>query len=221
MSWAPTHQDLFRFGLPAAACVPDARALDSVQVAANLFECRGHGFGAGDSVRIVGRAGGTPPAAIAGPTTWYQVATTTDNDFFALAGITLADAGTGALVVIEDFAPKIDDIMARRASWLVTWYKAGRGPWTTPPLWGPMIVAHLAAPDVATALRIPSARYDTAGVEKRYDDAKAFLAELNKGEPFSDGIGPVDATPLVPEMGPVALRLKGRGFLHGEREDIV
>lgn len=211
--WPPTRQDLFRYGLPAAACVPDARALDSITVSGPVFECRGHGFSGGEIVRFVARPGSTLPAGIVSPLTWYTVNPPTDSDMFTVAGLVLSDAGAGTINVVEDIGPKLDDLMARRASWLVSWYKAGQGPWTTPPQWAAMVVAKLAAFDVAQILRTPSSRFSIDDVRKAHDDAQAFLERLDKGEPYNDGVGPVDATPLVPEMGAVLVHLDGRDFL--------
>ena len=106
--------------MPASACVPDARTIDSVSVSANLFECRGHGFGGSEGVRLLRfDAANSTPSVIAGPTTWYQVAPTTDQDFFGLVGVVLTDTGAGTFVVVENIVPKIDDIMFGVTSYLV------------------------------------------------------------------------------------------------------
>jgi hypothetical protein len=212
-SWPPTRQDLFRYGLPSVACSPDARTLDSITVTGPVLETRGHGFAGGESVRFVAPPGSTLPAGVnPAPLTWYVVQPTSDNDFFTVNGLSISDAGSGQIAVVEDYGPKLDDLMARRASWLVAWYKAGIGPWTVGPDWAPIIVAKLCALDVATTLRVASARYPIEDIRKSYDDAMKFLAELGKGEPFPDGVGPIDATPTIAESGAVHVQLRRGDF---------
>jgi hypothetical protein len=212
VAWIATRQDLIALGgLPADAYQPDSRELDAVHDTANLFELRGHGL-SGASVRFAARAGGTLAAPL-DALTWYPVAATTDPDFFALTGVTLTDAGTGTIVVLENFWPKIDVMLAARSGWLVGWHKATRGPWSTPPTWAPMIVAQLVAADAARALRLPASRYPVDQVFATADKVQPFLDRIGRGEPFDDGVGPIDATPSVAEMGARLVTLDGRGYL--------
>ncbi len=200
MSWVATRQDLERY-FPASACVPDSRQIAGIYLSGSTFELVGHGFYGGEPVRLAARAGGTLPAAI-DPLVWYTVAPAPSRDFFALVGVTLADIGAGIIFALEDFGPKIDRILLECTSYLVARAKAYAGPWTTPPDWAPRTVAHLAAPEVAAVLRLSPDRYDVEGVKARAAIAEAFCQELNQGQPMGDGVGPVDATPAVAEMGP-------------------
>lgn len=198
-SWVATHVDLIRTGaLPAKALVPDAAEIDSITVAGSIFELRGHGFGGGENVRFAPRGAAALPTGIASPITWYEVAPTSDNDFFTCQGLTIADSGTiplgSAIVVIENWTPKADNIMAAWTSYLVARAIAYQAPWMTPPAWGPTMVSFLAAPEVTNALRIPKARYETTDIHENRKIALDFIeTTLAKGGVANDGTGPVDA----------------------------
>lgn len=227
--WTATRNDLITFGgLPAGAYAPDARQIAAVYVPQSTLEMSSHGFGGGGvPVRFAARAGSTLYAGI-DPLTWYTVASTTDPDFFTLLDgsgnpIVLTDGGTGTIFCVENIWAKIDKRLAARTSWLMAHAKAYDPPWEVPPTWAPQIVAFLVAYDVALQLRLPE-RYPIDKIEKQYDAAELFIAKRldEAGEPFGDGVGPVDAKPTVAAMGPQAVRLRGRGFLrHDDRSDEV
>lgn len=193
MTWTATRADLKAHGLDSSAWSPDARAVDAVHVAANLFELRSHGYSGGERVRHVVLPGGTLPAGIVA-TTWRTVATTTDPDFYSLTGSALTTAGTGEILVMEDPYPKIDAILLARTSYVILSAIAYKGPWTTPPDWAPALVAHLAALDIVRVLRIPSARYPAEDTRKAYDAAEKMIGKLREGWTLADGVGPVDQT---------------------------
>lgn len=202
--WVATHSDLFRY-FPSAACTPDAKPIEAVYVASSLFCSPGHGFDGGEPVRFAARPGLAIPSVLSS-TVWYTVAplrSFDEQDFFTVLDpatnlpIVLTDPGSGPFSVKENFLPKIDRIMAERTSYLEANAIAYRGPWVTPPGWAPMIVAQLAAPDVAQTLRIATARYDVAAINARALEAEKFVDMLRNGAPMTDGIGPIDATPLV------------------------
>lgn len=210
MSWVATRQDLLTLGgLPADAYRRDALQITNVYQAQSTFELPGHGFQGGEPVRLTGRPGSTLPTGIQ-PLTWYTATVTTDPDFFQLVGVTLTDSGSGTIYAIENVWPKIDARLAARTSWVVACAKAYRAPWTTPPGWAPQLVATLVAFDLALALRIPKARYDVDGVAKAYDEAQKFIAtKLDEGAPYTDGVGPIDATPTSAEEAALIARRPG------------
>jgi hypothetical protein len=213
VGWIATRQDLIaRGGLPAAAYQPDSRLVDAFHFDTQLVELRGHGL-SGASVRFTARAGATLPSGL--PTTspgWIQVAQTTDPDFFSLVNVTLTDDGSGAIVVLEDFWPKIDAMLLDWTSYVVAHAKAYLGPWTTPPDWAPGLVARLVAHVAASALRLPEARYPIDDLRKAHEVALEFCDVLNKGEPFPDGVGPIDTTPTIAEAGAVLVHLRRGDF---------
>lgn len=230
--WTATRQDLIKLGgLPADAYQPDAREVEAFRYAQNLIELRGHGL-SGASVRFLAKGGATlPTALVLPPPGWVTVAATDDPDFFSITGVTLTDAGSGKVVVLEDFWPKIDAKLLRWTSWVVAHAKAYAGPWTTPPDWAPGVVAALVAFDAAMALRLPSARYPIDDLRKANDAAMAFCdGKLDEGVPYPDGKGPVDATPSVaenaaraisPNPGPFHAPIRGPGISgHRERDRV-
>lgn len=222
MVWAATMQDFFAHGLPPAACVPESRQIASIDFPSGLFELPQHGFFGGERVRL--RAMSTASALPTGSSrlTYYTVATPPGPDFFSLVGLTMTDDGSGVLAAMEDPTPWILSILAAISSYIVASHKSTQGPWTTPPGWAARVAGHLAAPDVATRLRASSPKDDKylGWLRDRAAVAESFLAKLDRGEAYGDGVGPVDATPLVAEMGAVSVELESRHFLeHGHRED--
>ena len=224
--WQATRLDLVTLGgLPASAYASDARQIANAYVApASVFELPSNGFNAGAPIRFSVMPGSVLYAGI-GPLAWYTTVATTDPDFFSIVDgngnpVALTDTGTGSIFCVENIWPKIDQRLAARTSWVIASATAYQGPWTTPPGWAPQLVAALVAADVAPWLRLPE-RYPLELLEKRYDEAQTFLAtKLFGGAPYSDGVGPVDATPLVADNGAVAIELEGRDFLgHGRQKD--
>lgn len=195
MTWVATHSDLMLSGLAPAACVPDALEIQSVDFAAGIWECVGHGFSGGESVRFVALPGNTLPAGT-NRTTYYAVSPSSppSPDFFTVPSLTVTDAGSGTFSLIENVYPKIDDIMAEWTSVLIGSAKAYRGQWVTPPGWAAMMVAKMAAPTVASVLRVPDSRYNIALIERNFAWAEARRVELDNGQPWDDGVGPIDAT---------------------------
>ena len=204
--WVATHVDLFRY-FPASAADPDARPVAQIYVSASTFELAGHGFSGGEIVRLTNRAGSLPTGLT--PLTWYTVASVSGPDFFTLsvggAPVVLTDGGSGTTNVKENFLPKIDLIMAEVTSYLVANAKAYRGQWMTPPLWAPRTAAHLAAPDVAEVLRVPSGRYDVEATKARAEAAEKFVELLRQGMPADDGQGPIDSDDPTPDCSPRVL----------------
>lgn len=204
--WRATHSDLHLSGLTPSACRPDARALGGV--AAGIFQIDGHGFDGGEQVRF---SIGDPSPQRALPTgitagVWYTVAATNgDPDYFALSPLLVpTSSGLGVVWVNENHIPKIDAIMAQWTSILIARAKAYKAPWYTPPTWGPMMVAKLAAPTVASVLRVPEARYSVPMIREGFLWAEERCVWLERGEPLDDGIGPIDASPTVADIGAVA-----------------
>jgi hypothetical protein len=218
VSWALTLSDFFTHGLPPAACVPESRQAQSVDFTSGLFELPQHGFFGGERVRL--RASGASAALPTGANrlTYYTVDTPPGPDFFSLTGLTMTDNGTGVLTVLEDPTPWILAILASVSSYIVASHKATLGPWTVAPGWAPRVGGHLAAPDVGMRLRISSPQHPLDKLIARAGIADAFLAKLDLGEPYSDGIGPVDATPKIAEMGSVLVKLEGRHLLECDED---
>ncbi len=223
--WSATLDDLFTFGLPGSTATPEARAIASVDPITGLFEVPGHALFGGERVRVrAAGAGGAIPAGLQ-VRSFYTVAPPEDEDFFLLrfngVPVTLTDAGTGVLTLSVGILPKLQRILAARTSYVVAHFKAYQGPWETPPEWAPLIVAQLAAYDAASVLRVASPQYSLEELRKRAERAEEFCARGDDGKPYEDGTGPVDATPMIAEMGARPVRLKGRGLLEGESEEEV
>jgi hypothetical protein len=221
VAWVATLQDFFMHGLPPAACVPEVRRVQSVDFPSGFFELAQHGFQGGEIVRL--RASGVGSALPTGASslTYYTVNTPPGPDFFTLSGLTITDNGTGVITVLENPNPWILAMLAACSSYVVASHKSTQGPWTTPPGWAARVACHLAAPDVATRLRTVSDKDDgeyMKALRARAAVAETFLSKLDKGEPYSDGVGPVDATPMVAEMGPVVFQLESRHFLGREHD---
>jgi len=193
VAWVATVEDFVKLGgLPRSALRADALPIESVDPSNNRLELPGHFYTGGERVRLATINGSLPGGLSAA---WQTVAPPEDPDFFSLVGVTLTDAGEGAISVIEDVTPGIVAILAAWTSFVVAKAKAYAGPWTTPPAWAPLTVCQLAAPDVASLLRLPPARYPIEQVAKAREAQWKFVTEeLGKGEPMSDGVGPVDAT---------------------------
>lgn len=196
--WVATHQDLMLSGLSPSACRPDAQKINGVNLTTGTFQADGHGFNGGEPVRFTAgdpsplRA--LPSGLVAG--VWYVVAPTTDPDFFQLSPLVRpTDAGQGpGFSVIENYLAKIDIIMARWTSVLLAKAVAYKPPWYVAPLWAPMMVAKLAAPTVASVLRVSSARYPVPEIATGYLWAMEELKFLESGGLYNDGTGPIDSS---------------------------
>jgi hypothetical protein len=222
MTWGLTLSDFFAHGLPPAACVPESRTIQSIDFTSGLFELPQHGFFGGESVRLRAASSSSILPTGSSRLVYYTVATPPGPDFFSLVGLTITDNGSGVVAVMENPNPWILAILGAVSSYIVASHKSTLGPWTTPPGWAPRIGGHLAAPDVAARLRVSSPKDDKYFelLRARADLAEAFLAKLDRGEPYSDGVGPVDATPLIAEMGAIAVELESRHLQErGRHED--
>ena len=221
MGWSATLRDFFAHGLAPAACVPESRQIQSIDHVSGLFELPQHGFFGGESVRLRTSSSSSTLPTGASRLVYYTVATPSGPDFFSLNGLSMSDNGTGVLAVLEDPTPWMLAVLAATSSYVVASHKSTQGPWSTPPGWAARVACHLAAPDVAARLRASSPKEDKhlEELRARATVAEAFLAKLDRGEPYGDGVGPVDATPNVAEMGSVSVDLKGRRFLSGNTDD--
>lgn len=204
--WVATHSDLHLSGLTPSACRPDARALGSINLVTGLLQIDGHGFDGGEMVRFsVGDPSplrSLPSGIVAG--TYYPVLPTNGNpDFFQVYTVpgtappsilVPTDAGQGAIYVDENYIPKIDRVMASWTSVLLAKAVAYKPPWYVPPTWAPMMVAKLAAPTVASVLRVSIARYPVPEVAAGYEWAQKELRFLEAGGLYNDGTGPIDAS---------------------------
>jgi len=217
--WRATLADLFTFGLPGATATPEPRSIASVDPSTGRFELPGHALFGGERARVRAEGDGAYVPTGIDPRRFYDVAEPDDADFFALtlngSPVSFSDCGAGVLVLLVDLRPKMLRVLAARTSYVVAHFKAYQGPWTTPPDWAPLVVAQLAAYDIAGTMRVSSPQYSLDQLEKRAMKAEAFCARGDAGVPYEDGTGPVDATPNEAEMGARAFRLKGRGLLEG------
>jgi hypothetical protein len=219
MGWQATRWDLTRFGIPAAALVPESRVATVVDVPSCTLSIPGHGFAGGEQLELVpaglGSALPTGTSAIAAylakllPSQSSRLFTLTNLDE---SPVTITDAGAGVLTVLVDLGPTVDAIMAAETSFLIAHAKAYAGPWTTPPVWAPMIVADLAGPRIAKLLRVASPQYSLEDLMTFRKQALDMCARLDTGEPYPDGTGPIDADPLVGEMSPARVKLPERPF---------
>lgn len=192
--WVATHVDLALSGLSPEACRPDVRHLDGVNTSTGVFEVDGHGFTGGEPIRFSAQAGNTIPTGLIASTFYIVAATNGNPDFFTLSPLLIpSDGGVGEVGVTENILPKIDAIMAEWTSVLISSAIAYPGPWTVAPGWAPMLAAKLAAPTVASRLRVPSAKYDITMVKEGFAWAEDWRKRLRAGELFDDGVGPVAA----------------------------
>lgn len=211
-AWTATHLDLALCGISAAAMVPDARAVAATYPSVGqgtIFELPGHGFAgvaalAGpERVRLAGgNINGVVLDTAISPTLYYVANVASgDPDFFTLstlgAPLVLNGDGVGLPSALENIIPKIDLIMARWTSVLISSAIAYSGQWSTPPAWAPLLVATLAAPTVAEVLRVARARFDVTSLTTNTPWATTRLAALEGGATFSDGIGPVDSDTIA------------------------
>lgn len=206
INWVATHRDLYRYGgLPASAWDPDPRAVTRIYLPQNVIEMPGHGFVGGELVRFVAPEDSPLRALPSGvsPTTWYTVANPTtfdDPEFFSLlkpdgSPLTFDDAGMGPIYMKENAVSRMDIEMAEGTSYVIANSKAYQGPWTTPPLWAPGLVARLRAPILCDIFRVSTDRYDVASVRARGIEAETFVNDhLREGEPMDDGSPAFDAT---------------------------
>ncbi len=123
------------------------------------------------------------------------------------SAVTLTDAGTGIIQVLVDAGPMIDAIMAAETSFVVARAHAYKGPWEVPPGWAPMLVGDLGAYRVAKLLRVSSPQYSMEALAEFRTQALTTLGYLAKGEPMSDGVGPIDASPNVAEAGATSVAI--------------
>lgn len=219
MAWSATLQDFFTHGLPPAACVPESRQAASVDYVSGLIELPQHGFFGGERarLRVAGSASALPTGA--SRLTYYPVNVPSSPDFFSFAGLTMTDNGVGVLTVLEDPTPWILGILAAVSSYVVASHTSSQGPWATPPGWAPRVAGHLAAPDVAQRLRVASPLFKIDDLRDRAKTAEEFMARLVAGKPYNDGVGPIDATPLVADDGAVTIEIEGRDFLGRHHRD--
>lgn len=201
MSWRPTRQQFYTYGLAAACCTAEARQVQSVTTGSpGVFELLGHGMEDGSIGRF--RAEGNPSSLPTGlaATNVYEVLTN-GGDLFTvkLAGVPVAvtAAGEGVLTWIQDMGATLDDMLDGNVSYLEANARAYKPPFQTPPLWAIMTVCELTAYKFALVLRQSSPSYSLEDLRKKYDDAQAFVARLNTGEPTADD--PPDASPETRE----------------------
>jgi len=222
MAWPPSVADLCTYGLASSTLAPESRQLVSANPAGSVFELRAHAYAGGESVRIVPASTLSVLPTGLNYSTRYTVLPPSDPDFFQLDGVTITDAGTGVLTLLRDLTAPALALIMDRVSYVEAHFKAYRPPWTVPPGWAVGVVCRLAAYDFSTIYRVVSPQYSPTDLAKRAEEAEKFCAKGDTGTPYTDAQGPIDATPKVADMGPVAFKLKGRGFVsHHDREDLV
>jgi hypothetical protein len=199
-----TRAQFFAFGLPASACTPEVRTLAATDVTASTFELSGHGFADGDVVRFKAEGAAAALDSALSVSARYKVVTNGDSLFsvtdLADLAIVLAGDAVGVICIVEDFAPKLDAMIAARSSYALNKCKAYRPPFATgeTPIELVMVVCHLVALDVAIMLRSSSPAYSIDDLTARAKMADIFLSEKNAGDTFATA--PVDATPEASEM---------------------
>ncbi|HSM93376.1 MAG TPA: hypothetical protein VLT47_10870 [Anaeromyxobacteraceae bacterium] len=210
-SWVASRYDLTRFGVTAAALVPEARTAQVVDVPSCTFALPGHGFGGGEQLELAPAAGGVLPAGTSAIASYLtKLLPSQSSRLFTITNldgspVTITDAGSGVLTVLVDMGPTVDAIMAAETSLVVARAKAYRGPWTTPPAWAPAMVADLAGPRIAKLLRVSSPQYSITDLMTFREQALRQLDSMAKGEPMNDGVGPIDAgTPPGTQGAPQA-----------------
>lgn len=220
MSWPPSIADFCTFGLGSSTLAPETRQLVGANPVGSVFELRAHAFAGGEQVRIVPASSGSVLPTGVGYSTRYTVLPPTDPDFFALAGLTISDAGSGVLTLLRDLTAPALAMLLDRKNYVEAHFKAYNPPWTTPPGWAVGVVCRLAAYDFSTTFRVASPEYSLEQLEKRAATAEAFCERGDSGEPYNDGVGPVETLPKNP-MGSVAVQLRGRGWSGGRRGGIA
>lgn len=220
MTWRPTRQQFYTYGLRAECCTAEARQIETVDFASSpaVFELRGHGLADGAVGRF--RAEGDPKALATGlsASSTYEV-TTNGGDLFtvSLAGapVDLTDEGTGVLTWIQDLGPEIDAHLDASVSYLEDNARAYAPPFADPVrLTVIEAVCQRAAYNFAVTLRNSSPAFSLEDLRKRFDDAQALIARLNAGETLVSD--PIDATPDVEEAAAVPFQdfdADGRGWL--------
>ncbi len=208
MSWVATRQDLARYGLTGAACASETRQATVADIPTCTFALPGHFFSGGEQIEFsTAGSGSVLPAGLSAIASYLVTPLTPASmRLFRITDsngnpVTITDAGAGVLNVILDLGPTIDAIMAAESSFLIANAKAYAGPWSTPPGWAPMIVGDLAAARVAKLFRVASPQYSMDQLLEFRRQALVFCAVLAKGEKMDDGVGPVDADPLIAEEG--------------------
>ena len=201
-----TLDDFFGgYGLPAAACVPQPRPIESVNATTNRILARGHGLISGDRLKLSGQ--GTLPT----PATRDAIyeALVVDHDLFSLVHtegasvgqtVDLTTAGALPITYLVDPRPAIERELAAASS-LVRDHLTGHSEVETAPEIVLRVVCTLAAWNLAytRGLLAPNALEAIRdALQKRYDDAQTQLARWLRGRPVA---GLVDATPSTAENG--------------------
>jgi hypothetical protein len=209
MAWPPNLADFWTHGLSAAACVPEIRSVESVDVASSTFVLPSHGLASGALVQLFakGAAAALPPPASAAAA--YAVQRLSSHAF-KLAGLSLSGPPAGLVQVLEDVEPRILAILAACASDLQARATAFAAPWASAPPWAVRRACHLAAADVATWLRVVSPLYSYEQILARAAAADAFINKLERGMATAEP--PVDATPSTEEAGAIAWADQDRGW---------
>lgn len=211
MSWPPSIADLCVFGLGSSSLAPESRQLNGANPSGSVLELRGHCFVGGESVRLVPSGTGSVLPSGSNYATRYTVNPPSDPDFFTLAGLTITDAGTGVITLLRDLTAPALAILLDRKNYVEAHFKAYNPPWTTPPGWAVGLVCRLAAYDFANTFRVTSPQFSKEDLATRAAEAEKFCARGDKGEPYTDALGPVETAPANP-MGSIAVNLRGRGF---------
>jgi hypothetical protein len=208
MAYATLAQ-FFRFGLRAAALVPQPRTVAAVDATGDTLALPMHGLTTADLVRVQVSPGGALPAPLTASTDYYAIAIS--DDLFKLATssanalaniwIDLTTAGTGTIGLTASVKQLILDQLEVDAATINGALKCYGTPLLAPiPLEVVKCNAHLSAFNVATTLGLLNPSQPTQDIENvkaRHDLAQAALERWRAGENLPGP--PVDSTPATTE----------------------
>ncbi len=225
------RSDVYAIGLPAEAFARPPRAVEGVTPSTGTFALRSHGFSldAPISLAVISSSTLGAPAAVLPVGLSIAVpyfARPNGSDLFALAAAvspaapiaSFGDAGSGLFAVIVDHGVYLDAAILMASRIVDDFARAHHGNINAAIL--PLVCAFLAGRIYVATHRALMPEHKSGEA-----DAPSWVLRLvdqlfNLWLSGVDIKGATDDTPQA-ETGPIAVRLKGRGFLRGEREDIV
>jgi len=222
--------DVYAIGLSPEMFRRPPREIEAVDIASGTFTVRSHGLAQNAPIILAVLSSstlGAPPATVPTGTalgTLYY-AQPVSSDLFQLAtspsgsALPILDGGSGVFGIIVDHGVYLDAAIAAASAVIDEHARAHLPPISAPAL--PVVCAFLAA-RIYTATHVPGNPQFLAASEGPTWIRSVIDGLLKLWATGVEIVGAVDADPRVPEMGPVAVKLKGRGFLsHDDREELV
>ncbi len=223
---------VYALGLPPEAFARPPRLIEGVTPSNGTLALRSHGLAADAPVTLAVLSSstlGAPAAALptglsTGVTYYAQLAGSSDLFTLATAAggasiATFGDAGAGVFGIIVDHGPYLDAAIVAAEAVVNEHARAHRAPIQAAIL--PLVIAYLAARIYIAAHAAVNPEYAKAAEAPSW--LRSLLDTLFKlWLSGAEMAGAVDADPQVAQMGPKAVRLRGRGYLRiDDREDLV